>query len=84
MHAHLGGFWDKPNTESEPGKARGLVKGNLKEMPHNKSDQDYHKDMTLSPSLAVCLSTGTALFFFPPNKHLGFPGGRTRLPVLET
>ena len=34
-------------------------------MPHNKSDQDYHKDMTLSPSLPVCLSTakdGEALY----------------------
>ena len=53
-----------PNTNSEPGKARGLVKGNPEEMPYNKSDQDYHKDMTLSLSLPVCLSTGTVLFFY--------------------
>ena len=29
-----GGPWNKPNTDSEPGKARWLAKGNPEEMPH--------------------------------------------------
>ena len=64
-HAHMGGSWDIPNTDSEPGKARWSAKGNPEEMPHI-SDSSYHKGATLSLSLLLCLSTHT---LFPPNKH---------------
>ena len=65
VHAYMGGPWDKTNVDSEPGKARWLAKGNLKEMPHI-SDSNYHEGATLSLSPAVCLTTHT---LFPPNKH---------------
>ena len=42
MHTHMGGTWDIPNTDS--GKARWLVKGNLEEMQNS----NYHKCSTLS------------------------------------
>ena len=35
-----------PNTNSEPGRARGLAKRNLGEMPH-KSDSNYNEGVTL-------------------------------------
>ena len=31
-HAHMGGPWDKPNMDPEPGKTRCLAKGNLEEI----------------------------------------------------
>ena len=39
--------------------------GQREEMPH-KNDSNYHKGVTLSLSLPVCLSTHT---LFPSNKH---------------
>ena len=54
MHAHLRGHWDIPNTDSEPGKARLVVKGNLEEMPP-KSFSNYYYGRTLPLSLPVCL-----------------------------
>ena len=62
----MGGPWDIPNTDSEPGKARWLAKGNMEEMACI-SDSNSHKRVTLSLSSPVCLSTRT---LFPPNKHL--------------
>ena len=59
------GPWGKPNTETGPGKARWLAKGNPEEMPHIR-DSNYHRNATLSLSPPVCLSTRTP---FPPNKH---------------
>ena len=61
--AHMGGSWDIPNTDSEPGKSKWLAKGNLEEMPHI-SDLNYHAGTTLSLSSPVCLATHTLLFFF--------------------
>ena len=43
----MGGSWEKPNTDSEPGKARWLAKGDLEEMLH-PSDSNNHEGMTLS------------------------------------
>ena len=37
-----GGPWNKPNTDSEPGKARWLAKGNPEEMPHER-DLNYQE-----------------------------------------
>lgn len=61
----MGGPWGKSNTDSEPGKARWLARGNTEEMPH-MCDSNYHKCATLSLSPLVCLSTRT---LFLPNKH---------------
>ena len=41
-HAHTGVPPDKPNTDSEPGKARWLAKGNPEEMPHER-DLNYQE-----------------------------------------
>ena len=60
----MGGPWDRPNSGSEPGKARWLAKGNPEEMPRI-SDSNYHEGMAISLSPPVCLSTCT---LFPPNK----------------
>ena len=57
------GPWDKPNTDSEPGKARWMAKGNPEETPH-KRDSNSCEGMTLSPSM--CLST-CALFLLINN-----------------
>ena len=40
---------DKANADSEPGKTRGLAKGNVEEMAH-KSDSNHHEGMTLLAS----------------------------------
>ena len=61
----MGGPWDKPNMDSESGKARWSARGNPEEIPH-MSDSSYHEGATLSLSPPVCLSTHT---LFPPNKH---------------
>ena len=47
MHAHRGGPWDISNTDSEPGKPRWLIKGNLQEM-HHKSDSNYCEGVNFS------------------------------------
>ena len=60
----MGGPWDKPNTDSESGKARWLAKGNPEEKPH-KCDSNCHKGMTLSEPTHVSMHT----YSFPPNKH---------------
>ena len=41
-HAHTGVPPDKPYTDSEPGKARWLAKGNPEEMPHER-DLNYQE-----------------------------------------
>ena len=61
-HAHMGGPWNKPNTDSEPGKARWLAKGNPEEMPHVR-DSNYHEGATLSLSPPVCAYSH--VLFFP-------------------
>jgi len=40
---------DKANAGSEPGKARGLAKGNVEEMAH-KSDSNHHEGVALLAS----------------------------------
>ena len=61
------GPWDKPNTDSEPGKARWMAKGNPEETPH-KRDSNSCEGMTLSPSM--CLSTCVVLFLLLINTLL--------------
>ena len=61
----MGGSWDKLNTDSDPGKARWLAKGNLEETPHI-SDLNCHKGATFWVHLCVY---PYVLFSFPPNKH---------------
>ena len=58
MHTHVGGSWDKPNTDSEPGKSRWLAKGNPEEMTH-KGDLNYHEGETLSECTCVVAETST-------------------------
>ena len=56
----MGGPWDKPNMDSEPGKARWLDKRKAEEMPHI-SDSNYHKGTSLSEPTHVCLFIHTLL-----------------------
>ena len=49
MCTHVGGPWDIPNMDSEPGKARWLAKGNPEKMPR-KRDSNLHEGKTLSLS----------------------------------
>ena len=65
----MGGPWDIPYTDSEPGKARWLAKGNPEEMPHER-DSIYHEGANLSLSPPVCLSTHTVCFFLLINTLL--------------
>ena len=58
----MGGSWDRPNINSEPGKSKWLAKGNLEEMPH-KSGSNPHKGVTQSLSLPLCLSTNNCSLF---------------------
>ena len=58
---HMGGPWDKPNTDSEPGKARWLAKGNAEEMPH-VSDSNYHEGTILSLSQPVWVYSHVLFF----------------------
>ena len=57
---------DKSNTDSEPGKARWLVKRNPEESPH-ESDSNDRACGTLSEP--VCVSIHGYFTLFPPNKH---------------
>ena len=68
-HAHMDGSWDKPNTNSEPGKANDRPNENPEEMLH-KSDSNYHKGVTLSLSPPTCISACAILFFFLINTLL--------------
>ena len=52
--AHMGGAWDIPNMDSEPGKSKWLAKGNLEKMPH-LSDLKYHKGTTVSVWVSLCV-----------------------------
>ena len=65
-HAHMGRYWDKPNTDLEPEKWKWLAKGNPEVMLH-KSDLNHHEGASLTLSLPVCLSTCT---LFPLNELL--------------
>ena len=57
---------DKSSTDSEPGKARWLVKRNPEESPH-ESDSNDRACGTLSEP--VCVSIHGYFTLFPPNKH---------------
>ena len=59
----MGGSWEKPNTDSEPGKARWLAKGDREEMLRG-IQTIMRAWLSLNPPM--CLFTCTA---FPPNKH---------------
>ena len=50
----MGRSWDVPNTDSEPGKSKWLVKGNLEEMYH-KSNPNCHACATQHLSLSLSL-----------------------------
>ena len=63
---HGGGPWDKPNTNSDPGKVRWLARGNPEEMPH-KSDSNYHEGVTL---IHPCVDPH--VLFFPPQISYNF------------
>ena len=69
--AHIGGSWDIPNMDCEPGNSKGLTKGNRGEMFH-KSNSNCHEGQTqwlsLSLSSPVCIST--VLFFLLINALL--------------
>ena len=72
MRARRGGPWDETNTDSEPGKASWLAKGNPEEMP-NISDSNYHEGTTLSlwgrlcvyPHVLFFLLINTLFHYFP-------------------
>ena len=66
----MGEPWDIPNADSEPGKSKWLVKGNLEEMPHI-SDSNYHAGTTLSPPM--CLSTCTLFLLITLHLFHYFP-----------
>ena len=61
---YMGGSWDIPYMDSEPGKSKWLVRENPEEMLH-VSELRYHKGETLSPPYVY----PHVLHFFPPNKH---------------
>ena len=61
---YMGGSWDIPYMDSEPGKSKWLVRENPEEMLH-VSELSYHKGETLSPPYVY----PHVLHFFPPNKH---------------
>ena len=48
--AHIGGYWEARNRDSEPGIMKWLAKGNPEEMPHI-SDSNYYEVATLSPPM---------------------------------
>ena len=58
----MGEYCHIPNTDSEPGKARWLAKGNPEEMPHI-SKSNYHGSMTLWAH--PCVYPHVLFFFFP-------------------
>ena len=64
----MGGFWNKPNTDSESGKSKWLVKGLLEEMPH-KSNSNCHIGATQQLWVCLCVYP-TYWTLFSPNKHL--------------
>ena len=76
-HAHTGVPPDKPYTDSEPGKARWLAKGNPEEMPRI-SKSNYHESMTLWAHPCVYPHV---LFFFFLNEH--FTGFTTYCAYVE-
>ena len=61
-----GGSWYIPNTDSEPGKARKLVKRNLEDRPY-RSESNHQKSATLSEPIHVSIQTYCILF--SPNKY---------------
>ena len=50
----MGRPWDVPNTDSEPGKSKWLVKGNLEEMHHECNPNSTSMQLSTSLSLWAC------------------------------
>ena len=49
----MGGPWDVPNMDLEPGKSKWLAKGNMEEMSHIH-DSNFHEGATQQLSLWAC------------------------------
>ena len=64
----MGGSWDIPNTDSEPGKSKCVAKGNQKKCPIKVIQTTTRVRLSLSES--TCVSTHTYHTLFPPSKHL--------------
>ena len=63
--SHMGGSWDTPNTDSEPGKARCWTKETWKKCPI----QVVQTTTRAQPLKSACVCLFTHTIFFPSNKH---------------
>ena len=65
----MGGCWDTPDMNCEPGRSKWLDKGNSEEMPH-ESDSNCHECVTLSLWVHLFASPHVLYSVFPPDNTL--------------
>ena len=61
-HAHMRGFWDMPNADSEPDKSKWLVKGNLEGMPHKSDSRGFPGGPVVRTPNSHCWGSGFSLW----------------------